>query len=97
MPDVSSLVLFMSAAFVLLVVPGPAVLYITAQSIDQGTKAGIVSTLGISVGSLIHVLFASLGLSTILVTSAAAFSIVKYIGAGYLIYLGVKKLLEKNL
>lgn len=80
----------------MLVVPGPAVLYITAQSIDQGTKAGIISTLGIAVGSLVHILFAALGLSTILVTSATAFNAVKYIGAAYLIYLGVKKLLEKD-
>lgn len=96
MLDISALILFIGTAFVLLVIPGPAVIYITAQSIDQGTKAGIISTLGIALGSLIHVMFAALGLSTILVTSSAAFDMVKYIGAGYLIYLGVKKLLEKD-
>lgn len=96
MHETPMLILFVGAAFILLVIPGPAVIYITAQSIDQGTKAGIISTLGIALGSLIHVVFASLGLSTLLVTSAAAFSVVKYIGAAYLIYLGIKKLLEKE-
>ena len=95
-PDLSTIIIFLGAGFIMLVVPGPAVLYITAQSIDQGTKAGIISTLGIAVGSLVHIVFAALGISTILVTSAAAFNIVKYIGAAYLIYLGVKKFLEKE-
>lgn len=95
-PDVAVILVFLGAGFIMLIVPGPAVLYITAQSIDQGTKAGIFSTLGIAVGSLIHVTLAALGISTILVTSAEAFSLVKYIGAGYLIYLGVRKILEKE-
>jgi len=91
MPDTSSLILFMIAAWVLLVTPGPAVIYIVARSIDQGRLAGIVSVLGIGVGTLFHVAAAALGVSAILVSSALAFNIVKYLGAAYLIYLGLQK------
>jgi threonine/homoserine/homoserine lactone efflux protein len=85
--------MFFVAATVLLVTPGPAVFYIVARSIDQGRLAGIVSVLGIGVGTLFHVAAAGLGVSAILVSSALAFSIVKYLGAAYLIYLGVRKFL----
>ena len=95
LPDSSALVLFMLAALVLLIVPGPAVLYIVARSIDQGRRAGIVSVLGIGLGSLVHVTAAALGLSALLMSSALAFSLVKYLGAVYLIYLGIRKLREK--
>ncbi len=94
--ELSSFIIFLSAAFFVLVVPGPAVIYITTRSLDQGTKAGIVSTIGIAVGSIIHVAFAALGLSAILVTSSYAFTIVKFAGAGYLIYLGITKLFSKS-
>ena len=96
MPDFPRLVLFMIAAWVLLVTPGPAVLYIVARSIDQGRMAGIVSTLGIGVGTLFHVAAAALGVSALLMSSALAFDLVKYLGAAYLIYLGVRKLLERE-
>ena len=96
MPDPSSLTLFFLAAIVLLVIPGPAVVYIVTRSIDQGFKAGIVSVLGIAAGSVLHVLAAALGLSAILVSSALAFSVVKYAGAAYLVYLGIRKLLERD-
>ena len=96
MPDYSTLVIFVTAAIILLIVPGPAVIYITAQSIDKGTKAGIVSTLGIASGTIVHVIAAALGLSTILMTSAAIYSIIKYAGACYLIYLGIKKFISKD-
>ena len=94
--DTSSIILFLSAAFFVLVVPGPAVIYITTRSLDQGTKAGIVSTIGIAFGSVIHVGFAAFGLSAILVTSAYAFAIIKFAGAAYLIYLGITKLFSKT-
>ncbi len=94
--ELSSFIIFLSAAFFVLVVPGPAVIYITTRSLDQGTKAGIVSTIGIAFGSLIHVAFAAFGLSAILVTSAYAFTIVKFVGAAYLIYLGITKLFSKT-
>jgi len=96
MPEFSTLLLFMVAAGVLLVTPGPAVLYIVARSIDQGRLAGIVSTLGIGVGTLFHVAAAALGVSALLVSSALAFNIVKYLGAAYLIYLGVRTLLTRQ-
>lgn len=71
-------------------------MYIVARSIDQGRLAGVVSVLGIVVGTLFHVAAAALGLSALLVSSALAFSLVKYFGATYLIYLGIRKLMEKD-
>jgi threonine/homoserine/homoserine lactone efflux protein len=95
LPPPRELLLFMTAAIVLLTIPGPAVLYIVARSIDQGRKAGLASCSGIATGGLVHVLAASAGLSALLVSSAVAYSVVKYAGAAYLIYLGIKKLREK--
>ena len=91
-----NLSIFLLAALILLLTPGPAVLYIVARSLDQGRLAGFVSVLSIEVGNLVHVLAATLGLSAILVSSALAFSIVKYLGAAYLIYLGVRRLLARD-
>ena len=96
LPSHSSLVLFVSAAVVLLAIPGPAVLYILGRSIGHGRSAGLVSALGIGVGTLVHVAAAAVGLSALLVSSATAFSVVKYVGAGYLIYLGVQKLRQED-
>lgn len=95
MPEFSTLVLFASAAFALIVVPGPVVLYVVARSVEQGCIAGLVSVLGASVGALVHIVAAALGLSALLASSALAFSAVKYLGAAYLIYLGVRKLLSR--
>ncbi len=94
--DTTSLVLFMTATLALLLTPGPAVLYVVARSLKQGKMAGFVSTLGIGLGSVIHVIFAALGLSTLLVKSALAFSVVKYLGAAYLLYLGIRTLTSKT-
>lgn len=88
----SSLVLFMTGAILLLLVPGPAVLYITSRSIGLGRAAGLISAMGIAVGTLVHVAAATLGLSALLVSSASAFQLVKYAGAAYLIYLGIRTL-----
>lgn len=88
----SSLVLFMTGAMLLLLVPGPAVLYITSRSIGLGRAAGLVSAMGIAVGTLFHAAAATLGLSALLVSSASTFRIVKYAGAAYLIYLGIRTL-----
>jgi len=96
MPDFSSLILFFVAALTLLIIPGPAVLYIVNRSIDQGRMAGIISTLGIGVGTLFHIIAASLGLSAILISSILAFNIVKYAGAAYLVYLGIQKFISKE-
>src|SRR4029077_2189976 len=91
-PNPSSLLIFVSSAVVLLAIPGPAVLYVTSRSIGQGRSAGLVSAMGITVGTLVHVAAAAVGLSALLMSSAIAFSVVKYLGAAYLIYLGVQKL-----
>ena len=95
-PGATNLGLFVSAALVLLLVPGPAVLYIFARSVEQGRLAGLVSILGIHTATLVHVMAAALGLSAILASSALAFSIVKYAGAAYLIWLGLKKIFGKS-
>jgi len=91
-PGAANLGLFISAALVLLLVPGPAVLYIVARSVEQGRLAGFVSDLGIHTATLVHVAAASLGLSAVLASSALAFSVIKYAGAAYLIWLGLKKI-----
>src|SRR5258708_5356975 len=83
----------MLASLILLLTPGPAVLYIVARSVNQGRRAGLASALGVELGNSVHVLAATLGLSAILLTSALAFSIVKYAGAAYLIYYGIRTLL----
>jgi len=91
-----NLPVFLLAALILLLTPGPAVLYIIARSMDQGRLAGFVSVLSIESGNSVHVLAATLGLSAILMSSALAFSIVKYLGAAYLIYLGIRRLLSRD-
>lgn len=94
MPGGATLLLFGGAALALLLVPGPAVLYIVAQSVDRGRRAGFVSMLGIHCGTLVHVTAATIGLSSLLVSSAVAFDIVKYAGAAYLVVIGVRRLLR---
>ena len=74
--------------------PGPAVIYIVTRSVDQGRAAGLVSALGIAAGTLVHVPAAAVGLSALLVSSATAFTVVKYLGAAYLVYLGIRELLD---
>ena len=96
LPDGSSLGVFVVAALVLLLTPGPAVLYIVARSIDQGRRAGLVSALGVHAGTLVHVVAATAGLSALLAASATAFAAVQYLGAAYLIYLGVRRLLDRG-
>jgi threonine/homoserine/homoserine lactone efflux protein len=96
LPDPGALAVFVVAALVLLVIPGPAVLYIVSQSIGRGRLAGIVSMLGIQVGGLVHVAAAAAGLSALLVRSAVAFNVVKYAGAAYLVFLGLRRILGKD-
>ncbi len=96
MPHFVNLPAFIVAGLVLLLTPGPAVMYIVARSLDQGRRAGLVSVLSIETGNFVHVLAATLGLSAILLSSAAAFTVVKYLGAAYLIYLGVRRLLARE-
>lgn len=92
MPDSSTIAVFAAATLALLIVPGPSVLYVVTRSMDGGRTAGLVSVLGIHTGTLVHVAAAAFGLSALLMTSALAFNTVKYAGAAYLIYLGIRRL-----
>jgi len=96
MPAPTTFALFAAATIVLLVVPGPAVLYIVTRSVAQGRGAGLVSVLGVHTGSLVHVAFAAVGVSALLYASATAFAMVKYAGAAYLVFLGLRKLLGRG-
>lgn len=89
-----TLLSFITASLIVLVIPGPGVMYVVARSLSQGYTAGLVSALGLSAGVLAHVLASIIGLSAILMTSATAFTIVKYLGAGYLVYLGIRAILS---
>jgi len=96
MPDASTFALFVAAALVLLIVPGPSVLYIVARSVEGGRTAGLVSVLGVQTGALVHIAFAALGISAILASSAVAFSVVKWLGAAYLVWLGLKRIFGRD-
>jgi threonine/homoserine/homoserine lactone efflux protein len=96
MPEPSTLALFAVAAVTLLVIPGPAVLYIVTRSVDQGRAAGLASVCGVHVGTLVHVAAAALGLSALLVSSATAYDAVRWLGAVYLVWLGVRRLLARD-
>ncbi len=96
MPSASTLALFSLAAVALAVVPGPAVAYIVTQSIDKGRRAGVVSALGIASGGLVHVVAATVGLSALIASSAAAFNVVKLVGAAYLIAVGIRRILSRD-
>lgn len=93
MPSETSLIAFVAASLVVLLIPGPGVLYVVARSVGQGWRAGLASAVGTSAGALVHVAAATVGLSAILLTSATAFGIVKSLGAAYLIYLGIRTLM----
>src|SRR5215469_15449852 len=90
----SRLVLFLTAAVLLAIAPGPGMLYVLARSLAGGRREGVLSSLGTFVGGMVHVLAASAGVSVILARSAVAFATVKYAGAGYLCFLGIRMILE---
>jgi threonine/homoserine/homoserine lactone efflux protein len=94
-PTAAAFGVFLAASLALLLVPGPAVMYIMARSIDQGRSAGIVSALGLATGSVILIAAAALGVSALLAASPMAFNVVRYAGAAYLLYLGVRTALAK--
>lgn len=96
MLGIDNFLLFFISAVVFIITPGIDTIFVLNKSISQGKKAGIYSSLGISTGVLVHTLFAALGLSIILAQSAIAFSVIKYLGALYLIYLGVKAIFSKT-
>jgi threonine/homoserine/homoserine lactone efflux protein len=87
--------MFLLATFALLVVPGPAVLYVVARGIDQGRGAALASAAGISVGNAVHVMLAVLGLSAVVASSPLAFNAVKWLGAAYLIWMGIRTLMTE--
>jgi len=95
-PDAGTLAVFAAASLALAVVPGPAVLYIVAQSVQGGRRAGVVSAFGVSTGGMFHVAAAVVGLSAVLAASAEAFTVVKLVGAAYLVYLGIRTLLSRD-
>jgi threonine/homoserine/homoserine lactone efflux protein len=87
---------FLAAALVLALTPGPGIMYVMARTLSGGASDGIASTLGTAVGGMIHVAVAAAGLSALLAASAKAFLVVKYIGAGYLVFLGVRSILSAH-
>ena len=92
----SPLFAFAIAAVVLAITPGPGIAYVIARTVAGGRKEGLASCLGTGIGGMVHVLAAALGISLIIAQSALAFSLVKYVGAAYLIYLGIRMLLRKS-
>jgi threonine/homoserine/homoserine lactone efflux protein len=96
MPTPVAFSIFLSASILLAITPGPGIFYVLTRSLQGGRDHGIVSSLGTAIGGMVHVLAAALGLSAILTTSAFAFSIVKYVGAAYLVYLGLRTLLARD-
>lgn len=94
MPDSTRLLLFLTAALLLAVAPGPGMLYVLARSLAGGKRDGVLSALGTFLGGMMHVLAAALGVSVILARSALAFSMVKYLGAAYLCFLGVRMIID---
>jgi threonine/homoserine/homoserine lactone efflux protein len=88
--------LFIISSIIIIIAPGPDFVYVTTRGISEGNKAGVISAFGISSGLLIHTLFAAFGLSAIIQASRIAYSIIKYLGAGYLIFIGIKAVFSKN-
>src|SRR5436189_6232078 len=95
-PDSGTLWVFCLTCLALLLIPGPAVLYVVVQGAEQGRRVGLASVAGVHLGTLVHVAAAAAGLSAVIVASSVAFSVVKYAGAAYLVYLGVRKLLGRD-
>ena len=91
-----SFLAFLVAAFVLAITPGPGIAYVVARTVAGGRAEGLASCFGTAVGGMLHVLAAATGLSLLVAQSAAAFATVKYVGAVYLVYLGVRLLLQKD-
>jgi threonine/homoserine/homoserine lactone efflux protein len=94
--DWSNFALFFAASWILIITPGPDMIYVITRGISQGRKAGVISAIGVTLGILFHTVFAAFGLAIVLRTSALAFLVVKFSGAGYLIYLGIQALRNKS-
>jgi threonine/homoserine/homoserine lactone efflux protein len=95
-PSLSTYALFIATALALLAIPGPAVLYVVGRSIDQGRTAGLASVLGITTGTIVHITAATVGLSSLVLASKVAFDAVRYVGAAYLVLLGIRRLLTRT-
>jgi threonine/homoserine/homoserine lactone efflux protein len=95
-PSLTALELFAIAAFALIVVPGPAVLYIVSQSVGHGRRGGLAAVFGVEIGAFVHVAGAALGVSAIIASSATAFSVLKYAGGAYLVVLGIRRLRQSD-
>ena len=96
MPDLAHWSVFLAATIVLLLIPGPTVMYVIGRGIDQGYRGALFSAIGLALGDLLQVLWTAAGLGALLASSVFLFTLVKYAGAAYLIFLGIRRLLEKN-
>jgi threonine/homoserine/homoserine lactone efflux protein len=96
MPSPSTYAVFVVTALAILAIPGPAVMYVVIRSIEQGRRAGLESVIGITTGAVVHVTLATVGLASLVLASKVAFDAVRYAGAAYLIYLGVRRLLSQR-
>ncbi|UCE23694.1 MAG: LysE family translocator [Candidatus Zixiibacteriota bacterium] len=96
LPDTTSLILFATANFLVLIVPGPAVMYTVTRSLDQGKRAGLMSVYGLALGTFPHALAVALGVVGLLASSVIAFDIMRYAGAGYLVYLGISRFRQRQ-
>jgi threonine/homoserine/homoserine lactone efflux protein len=94
-PSIESLIAFGIASLALLVIPGPAVLYIINRSVTDGRNVALAAVAGLEIGNFMHVIAATVGLSAVIAASATAFLIVKWIGAGYLVYIGIRTLVKR--
>src|ERR1700756_1684532 len=94
--DPTRLFLFLTAAVLLAVAPGPGMLYVLARSLAGGKREGVLSALGTFLGGMVHVFAAAMGVSIILAKSAAAFAVVKYVGAAYLCFVGIRMILDAH-
>ena len=96
MPSPGTYAVFLATAMALLAVPGPAVLYVVTRSIEMGRAGGISSVAGITTGTVVHVTLATAGLSSLILASTVAFDAVKYVGAAYLVFLGIRRLVTRK-
>src|SRR3954471_3099741 len=96
MPAPSTLALFALAALALIAIPGPNMVYVAMRSMSEGRRSGLASALGLETGTIIHVCAAAAGLSALIASSATAFDALRYLGAAYLVYLGVRALRDRG-
>lgn len=95
MPRAETLLIFGGTALVLIAIPGPSTIYLLTRTLSEGRRSGFASAFGVETGDLIHVVAAAIGLSAVLASSAFAFDLMKYAGAAYLIYLGIRTLVDR--